>query len=173
MKKIFKLFAKGLIILLMLYLILPNMIFSNTTTAITMSIEPVSKLANGNFKTEYLTGEEILTMAKVRVSGNATAIENATLKLTLPKKQVDDRQNLKPSFSVPVGSKSHKFSEDANNWYVEYQYDALNGGTIIDIPFTFRMFNITTEKNMITNIKWELINQQKQVVQEKTYLINH
>lgn len=167
MKKIFKLFAKGLIILLMLYLILPNMIFSNTTTAITMSIEPVSKLDNGNFKTEYLTGEEILTMAKVRVSGNATAIENAILKLTLPKKQVDDRQNLKPSFSVPVGSKSHKFSEDANNWYAEYQYDALNGGTIIDIPFTFRMFNITTEKNMITNIKWELINQQKQVVQAK------
>lgn len=132
-----------------------------------LSITSKDKNADGSPKTEFLTGEQIYLYGTIRTTGTELSMKNAKFKITVPKEKI----YAKPVFNDVIDSTKTE-SEDANNWYVTYNFDDLRGGKAVSLPILYTM-KASTHNDFTTDIKVELLNNENTVVKSTTQTITN
>ena len=120
------------------------------TLGITTDIKPT--------KLTYRTGEPIGAIATFSASGASVNIEDATLRLTVPKPPQGTAYWAKPSFVSSKLASSSVESEDQRNWYINYHFDRIVGGTQTSLPFPMKFENNVTPNGTTITPTWELLD---------------
>nr|WP_278942575.1 hypothetical protein [Methanobrevibacter smithii] len=113
---------------------------------------------------EYLTGSNIIVYSGVTINNEQGILEGGYARVTVPKKYING--NLMVSTGATL-LENPIVTKDSDNFYIQYKYIKLTGGTSSKIPFTFTTKNFTTPNNSTINIKQELFDKDGNIIDTK------
>lgn len=133
------------------------------TQRIDMSISTLEHLQrNEPERWEYWSGEQMTPVARFEASGTAVDIHNARITLKVKKSQYLER----PKFIDSANADRSTKREDAEAWYVDYEFNNLRGGTAMDLPFPMLFKNKVTPNGTVADISWTLYDGTGSVIKE-------
>ena len=99
--------------------------------------------ANKENKFHFYAGKLVTAYLSIIPTGTKLKVNSPKLKVKFPKENLAE----KVGFSVPEKAISHKFTEDDQYYYAEYEFDQLVGGLTIEMPIIYKIQNNKTVPN--------------------------
>lgn len=144
----------------------------DSTTKIMTSLKVVGRTpdelaADGTGIYNFNTGSLVNLYANFEVSGTQVNIDNATVKIWLPKDEKNYIQTVHFTGSYNATSVTFSGDNDPNEFSVSYFFKHLRGGMLGGYPFSFRFENLITPPDVEQPVYFSIYDEDGNLVYNK------